>query len=556
MVLKARSLFIKIFLWFWLVAALTGLALFVIAVLGDSARNRDIQRERGEERRRQMAQSLTFYGETAIKLASIEGPQALDAYSDQLARTVGIFPYFFLQPDRPRPDVDVPPEVLELARRAWQSGKPEYGTRGDEFMLAQPLPNPSGGPYVVVGKTHLDPTGGPFPAPRKAPPVAQEACRGLRPGDPCSVRSPRGGVGGTCREMAGGSPACVPHQPPGDLPARAPHGAPPPAAAGPEQSTTGLLAHLTGQLDRYSRDLGKYLVITFVIGGVACYLLTWHLTAPLRRLRAVAQQLAEGDLSARVDRGLARRGDEIADLGHDIDRMAGRIEELIQSQQRLLRDISHELRSPLARLNVALALARQSAGPDAAASLDRIERESSRLNELIGQLLTLTRLEGDSGRATGDAVELAAVLADIARDVDFEARSLGRRVEIVASAPARVSGNSEVLRQAIENVVRNAIRYTREGAAVELSLTAAAPPEAPRAIVEVRDHGIGVPDGELANIFRPFYRVSDGRERESGGVGVGLAITERAVRIHGGTIRATNAPGGGLSVRIELPLAQ
>jgi two-component system sensor histidine kinase CpxA len=519
--------------------------------MGGSARNRDIQQERGEERRRQMAQTLIFYGETAITLAGREGAHALDAYSDQLARTVGIHPFFFLEPDRPRPDADVPPEVLELARRARQSGRSEYGIRGDEFILAQPVPGSSGSPYVVVGKTHLDPAGGPYPAPRKAPPGTQDACRGLRPGDACSVPSPRGTVSGTCRKMADAPPACVP---PGDIPARAPKGPPPPDEAGTERPTTGLLARLTGQLDRYSRNLGMYLVIMFVIGGVACYLLTWHLTAPLRRLRTVAQTLAKGDLSARVGRDLGRRGDEIADLASDIDRMAERIESLLNSQQRLLRDISHELRSPLARLNVALELARQSAGADATSSLDRIERESSRLNELIGQLLTLTRLESDGGRAARKEVDLTALLADIAKDVDFEAKSRGRRVEIVACTPVRMRGNAELLRQAIENVVRNAIRYTSEGTAVELSLAIDTLAEGPRAVVEVRDHGIGVPDGDLANIFRPFYRVSDGRERESGGVGVGLAITERAVRIHGGAIRACNVAGGGLSVRIELPL--
>lgn len=500
MELKPRSLFVKIFLWFWLVAALTGVTLFVVAVLVDSARTRDVQRDRGEERRRQMAQMLTFYGETAAKLAALEGPQALDAYSDQLAQTVGIHPYFFLQPDRPRPGRGVPPEILELARRAAQSGKLEFGTRRDEFMLAQPLPNPTGGLSIVVGRTQLDPTGGAYPAPRKGPPA--------------------------------------------------------PPAASPASTETGLLAQVAGHLDRYSRDLGTYLAITFLIGGAACYLLTWHLTAPLRRLRAVAQRLAEGDLSARVGRDLRRRGDEIAALGHDIDRMAARIEELIQSQQRLLRDISHELRSPLARLNVALELARQSSGPEPAAFLDRIECEWNRLNELIGQLLTLTRLEGGDPPADREEVDLAVLLTAIARDAEFEAARSQRRVDVGACAPSRITGSKELLRRAMENVVRNAIRYTQAGTAVELSLRTDGPPGDRRAVVEVRDHGSGVPEEDLPKIFLPFYRVSDGRERESGGVGVGLAISDRAVRLHGGTIHASNAAGGGLCVRIELPLPQ
>jgi two-component system sensor histidine kinase CpxA len=555
MKLKARSLFIKIFLWFWLVTALTGIVLFVVAVMGGSARNREVQQERAEERRRQMAQTLAFYGETAVKLVAIEGPQALDAYSDQLARTVGIHPFFFLQPDRPRPNVDVPPEVLELARRAQQSGRTEYMTRRDEFVLAQPLQSSSGDPYIVVGKTHLDPTGGAYPAPREAAPVAQDACRGQRPGDDCSYPSPHGMEHGKCQATADVPLACIPNRPPPeDILPQAPDGPPAPPSAQPQMIETGFIAQISGNLDRYSRDLGKYLVITFVIGGLACYLLTWHLTAPLRRLRMVAQELADGDFSARAGRDLSRRGDEIADLGSDIDRMAERIEGLIDSQRRLLRDISHELRSPLARLNVALELARQSAGTGASSSLDRIERESNRLNELIGQLLTLTQLEGDSDRIAREEVDLAALLAEIARDVDFEARNCGRSVEIVACAPVRITGSQELLRRAIENIVRNAIRYTKEGTAVELSLAADIRPGGTWAIVGVRDHGIGVPDSELLNIFRPFYRVSDGRERESGGVGIGLAITERAVRMHGGSVHAFNAKDGGLSVQVELPL--
>ncbi|MEI6305789.1 MAG: ATP-binding protein, partial [Deltaproteobacteria bacterium] len=298
------------------------------------------------------------------------------------------------------------------------------------------------------------------------------------------------------------------------------------------------------------------LVIAILAAGVTWYALFRHLTLPLRRLRKVTQQLAGGNLSARVGEGLVHRKNEIADLGRDVDRMAERIESLVSAHQRLIRDVSHELRSPLARLSVALELARQSAGPAHSAPFDRIERESYRLNELISQLLTLTKLESDSARIARENVDLSVLFEEIAVDVDYEASSCNRTVKVVSSTPVNVTGNRELLRQALENVVRNAVRYTADGTAVELTLASKKMSNGIMAVMEIRDHGSGVPESELANIFRPFYRVSDGRERESGGTGVGLAITERAVHLHGGNIKAENAVDGGLIVRIEIPIAQ
>ncbi|MEI6205587.1 MAG: ATP-binding protein [Desulfuromonadales bacterium] len=520
MKLRFRSLFIKIFLWFWLVTALTGVILFVVAVIGDSARNREVQQLRVEERRRLMGETLAFYGETAIKLLSLEGSQALDAYSDQLARTVGIQPYFFMEPNRPRPNAKVPHVVMDLAKRSLLSGKAEYATERDQFVLAQPMKNASGGLYVIVGKTRLDPTQAAAPETGRPPPEVEDAPRSRREDEDRSFQAQNGATTG--------------------------------------KQTIPLKVRFVSQamshLDRYSRDLGKILVIMFIVGGLACYLLTWHLTAPLRRLQLVAQQIAGGKLSARVDPNLNQRGDEIAELGGDLNRMAERIEGLINSQQRLMCDISHELRSPLTRLGVALDLARKSAGSAATGSLDRIERESNRLNELIGQLLTLTKLENDNACKPGEEVDLAALLAEIARDVDFEVKGGSRRVDVVTCTPVNLTGNRELLRQAFENVVRNAIRYTADNSNVELALSVPELSLGSRVVVEVRDHGCGVPEKDLLNIFRPFYRVSDGRERESGGIGIGLAITERAVRLHGGSIQALNAEAGGLIVRIELPL--
>lgn len=301
-------------------------------------------------------------------------------------------------------------------------------------------------------------------------------------------------------------------------------------------------------------------IVPFLAAAVLAASLTWlgffrYATMPLRRLRNVTQQLAGGDLSARVGEGLVHRKGEVADLGRDVDRMAERIESLVGAHQRLIRDVSHELRSPLARLNVALELARQSAGPGHSAPFDRIERESDRLNELIGQLLMLTRLESESGSVKRDELDITALVAEIAKDADFEAKNNNRQVIASASERIMLNGNSELLRQAIENLVRNAVRYTEQETSVEISLKRKTANGRCWAHIEVRDHGPGVPESALFDIFRPFYRVNDARERQSGGTGVGLAISDRAVRLHGGSLRAFNAPGGGLVMEIELPLS-
>jgi two-component system sensor histidine kinase CpxA len=271
-------------------------------------------------------------------------------------------------------------------------------------------------------------------------------------------------------------------------------------------------------------------------------------------LRKVTRHLAAGDLSARVGEGLIHRKDEVAELGRDVDLMAERIESLVGAHQRLIRDVSHELRSPLARLNVALELARQSAGPAHSAPFDRIERESERLNELISQLLMLTKLENESSAIQRTDLDIASLVEEVAQDVDFEARGNDRGVVTTASEPLMLNGHRELLRQALENLIRNAARYTATGTKVEVSLSRKDSGGRGWAHVGIRDQGPGVPESELKNIFRPFYRVDDARERQSGGAGVGLAIADRAVRLHGGSLRASNAPGGGLIMEMDLPL--
>jgi signal transduction histidine kinase len=292
------------------------------------------------------------------------------------------------------------------------------------------------------------------------------------------------------------------------------------------------------------------LLAVLITAGAVCYPLARYVARPLASLRAATQELAGGNLAVRVAPAVGRRRDELADLARDFDRMAERIEALMTSERRLLGDISHELRSPLARLHVALGLARQQAGDDQR-PLDRIEREAERLNALIGQLLMLARLESGAMEPARESVDLAAIVRDVAEDADFEVRSRGRAVRVTATCECVAIGAPDLLRSAVENIVRNAVRHTREGTAVEVSMRAGAPRHV---VITVRDHGSGVPDDLLPHIFHPFYRVGDARDRHSGGVGLGLTIADRTIRLHGGTVRADNAPDGGLVVELRIPV--
>jgi two-component system sensor histidine kinase CpxA len=299
---------------------------------------------------------------------------------------------------------------------------------------------------------------------------------------------------------------------------------------------------------------GLGILIGILSSGLVCYILARYLTSPIVQLRAATQKLASGDLTARAGAPQSRRHDEMAELVRDFDRMAERLENLVNAQSRLLTDISHELRSPLARLNVALELARQRSGPEARSALERIDRETNRLNELIQRLLTLARLESGDESIEKHPVDLDQIIHEITKDAAFEAQSRHCKVETTIVDDCVVLGSPSLLHSAIENVVRNAIRYTQEGTSVQVRMEEGRGPNSPQAVVRVTDSGPGVPEDALEKLFRPFYRIDDARGRQTGGVGLGLAITERAVRLHGGTVKAANRPQGGLIVEIRLPL--
>jgi signal transduction histidine kinase len=289
------------------------------------------------------------------------------------------------------------------------------------------------------------------------------------------------------------------------------------------------------------------LALFTVAGGVFCFFLSSYVTRPLHKLSEAATNIAEGRLDTRVDPSLRNRRDEIAGLARNFDRMAERIEALVSGQRALLGDASHELRSPLSRLMVALSLVRQGPAEEVSESLDRIALEARRLDTLIGQLLSLSRIDSGVDRGVPARFDLTNLVQEVASDGDFEARGRHRSVVIKRADACTVNGFEELLRSAVENVVRNAIRHTAEGTAVEISLEATDS----RALIRVRDYGPGVPESFLSELFLPFRRVANS---DSEGAGLGLAIADRAVTVNQGTIRARNAPERGLAVEIDLPL--
>jgi signal transduction histidine kinase len=276
-----------------------------------------------------------------------------------------------------------------------------------------------------------------------------------------------------------------------------------------------------------------------------CYWLAFHLTSPVRSLQKAVERFGRGDLSARV--GSARK-DELGQLARTFDRMASRTETLLAAERRLLLDISHELRSPLARLGVAIELARS--GDDLNVALDRIQKESDRLNALVGQLLQVTRAEGDPSSLRHNPVRLDELVQQLVDDSKIEATARGCDLRYEKREAAVVDGDPELLRRAVENVIRNAIRYSPREAPVEVSVAR----NNGRVLVDVRDHGPGVPDEALPRLFDAFYRVEGDRDRSSGGIGLGLSIARRAIELHKGAIRARNLQPG-LEVEMELPAA-
>jgi signal transduction histidine kinase len=457
-----RSLFIKVFLWFWVAMLLVSATLIFSIAETQTAFVQGSVDERDREQAPQFAATLADVYER-------QGPTALSTYLKYPPPPYASL-YFFTEDDREIAGRVVTSVVNEMAQRVRDSGQTQIAATREGRLLGQSTAGPSGKHYLLVLQT----------------------------------------------------PA---HHP-----------------------VTNLLLQ--------AKPAGQFLRIAavFLVGGLVCLWLARQITAPVRKLSEAARQLASGNLAARVGKSSIKRHDEIADLSRDFNHMAEQIESLVSGQRRLIGDISHELRSPLTRLSVALGISRRYASPECSHALDRMEREVERLNELIGNLLKLARLESGADLVKPSPVILDLLIREVAQDADFEARNRNRLVRVARVDSCSVEGSEELLRSAVENIVRNAVNYTAEGTEVELSLERVCDSFGERAVIRVRDHGKGVQQEALEQIFQPFYRIDDARERSAGGVGLGLAITERAIRLHGGRVKAENSPSGGLIVELYLPL--
>jgi two-component system, OmpR family, sensor kinase len=355
-----------------------------------------------------------------------------------------------------------------------------------------------------------------------------------------------------------------------------PHGPPPPGNFRPPHFAPQIVgpdgaAYTVLQVPRRPSAFGALslpgiwfttLGFALVVSAFASWWLARHLSAPIRRIQAGARALASERLGMpagmRVSAGLEGRKDELAVLARDFDAMADKLRANRTAITRLLRDISHELRSPLARMRVAVGLARQPAG-DPGRQMERLEREIERLDSLISQVLKLARLHGSDAHFEREEFDLDEVVEQVVRDANYEGAVKGCSVRLSGAAHAKINGNRELLGSAIENVLRNAVRYSPRDAPVEVSIERPPPLGSPAAGVPadalwivIRDRGPGVPAGDLERIFEPFYRVAESRDRDSGGEGIGLAITSEVMKAHGGSATANNLKDGGLEVILSL----
>jgi two-component system, OmpR family, sensor histidine kinase CpxA len=456
-----RSLFLKIFLWFWLSTAVALLVFLISVVITQS-------KPAVTNWRIAMGDAITIYAQMAVNAFEQGGKPSLKDYLERMEKSLSIHAVLF---DHNGEELsgNVPPEgAAKLANVAAQTGEAafDFSIKNRTTLIAQRVMAANGKYYVLVSLI------------------------------------PRG---------------------PGGLLAVSP--------------STWIFR----------------LALVIISVGLVCYWLARYLTNPIIKLQKATRQLSAGDLTARTGLLSSKRRDELTDLGRDFDLMSERIESLITTQNRLIRDISHELRSPLTRLNIALALLRDQTGENAKAALDRCEREADRLNDMITQLLTLARLENSPEEVGKNLIDINAIISDITNDADFEARNRNCSVRFSSQSKCVIKGSQDLIRSAIENVVRNALRYTADGTEVNIELKEERTGNGLTAVIRVEDQGQGVPEEELSSIVQPFYRVAESRERKTGGAGLGLAITDRIVRLHEGNLSAMNAHQGGLIVEIRLP---
>ncbi len=310
--------------------------------------------------------------------------------------------------------------------------------------------------------------------------------------------------------------------------------------------------NLTGAL--LSEGIPFLLGLLFVVTAL-CFWLAYHIATPIHSIQSAARRVAQGDLSARVPHAVSLRRDELAALAMDFDSMVERIETLIRTQRNLLTSVSHELRSPLARLNVSLAVMRKHASEEAVDICERMKRDVTRIDALIGQLLTLSRLEAGLSLGERENVNFTLLVQEVVADGDFEAQSLGKSVSLKSSSDIVLeTADSLALRSACENIVRNAIHFTRPGTEVNVALGVDNTASVRQVFLTVRDQGPGVPKDALQNIFSPFFRINGSGRRKEGN-GLGLAIALEAIRLHHGSVTASNLNPEGLEISVRLPVS-
>lgn len=445
-----RSIYTKIFLWFWLAMTMVTAAVVLITVASGSQ----------PLGRRWLSHSLDLYARSAVDFYTHGGKPALQRYLDDIQSSSGVEATLIAPDGEDILGRGIPRGARRVYERARNSGSSRFLVRWI-WTGASVVPTESGTYYLVA---RVYPVAGMFPEPS------------------------------------------------------------------------------------FGAGLLKVLIAVFS-AGILSWLLARHFAGPIRGLQSAAGRIADGDLSVRAVPLLPRRNDEIAELARDFDRMADRVQGLLQKQQELLADISHELRSPLTRMSVSLELARRGETD----ALERMQTEIDTLDTLIGQILTLTRLQGQQSRKLETPANLKKILEGVVQDAQFEGKAAEKTVSLDAPDECRLHGDPALLRSAFENVVRNAVRYTRPGSRVDVSLRMRSTGTGRQATILVEDSGDGVPATALPRLFEPFYRISESRERATGGTGLGLSIAQKVVQLHGGSISARNREAGGLAVEIILP---
>ena len=444
-----RTIFAKIFLWFWIATAAVTASVLIITLLGGAQ----------PLGRRWLAHSLDFYARSAVDFYTHGGNAELEKYLDEIEHSSGIYATLL---DPQGNDVlgrGLPPRAERILAAARSRGESRFYT-GIVWVGASLVHTPQGD-YFLVARVY--------------------PLRGFW--------SQRNSVSAILR-----------------------------------------------------------IIVALLSAGLLCWLIARHITAPVRALQSAARRIADGDLSVRATPEIPPRNDELADLAQDFDRMAERMQLLLRKQQELLGDVSHELRSPLARLSVSLELMRR--GDHEA--IERMQSDLDQLDKLIGELLMLTRVQLHDGSDGKTVFNLRKIVESIATDATFEGKNVEKSVVVNHADDCMMNGDPALVRSCIENVVRNALRYTKPQTNVEINLALRNGASA-MADITVQDRGPGVPQESLPRLFEAFYRVSEARERESGGTGLGLSIAQKIVTLHGGTIAAQNRAGGGLMVEIRFP---